>query len=70
MTPTAWFRYRTVDDRVSVVARWYWPDATRVEVNDGSGWREEPLFLEVTDDPSWEETTEAEAEAWLADKAA
>lgn len=67
MTPTAWFRYRTVEGRVAVVARWYWPDATLVEVNDGSGWREESLFLEITEDPSWEEITEDEAEAWLAD---
>ena len=67
MNPTAWFRYRTVSDRISTVARWYWPEATLVEVNSGSGWREEPLFLDVTDDPGWEDISEEDAEAWLAE---
>lgn len=69
MNATGWFRYRTVGGRVTVVARWYWPEATLVEVNDGSGWRQEPLLLEITDDPSWEEITEADADAWLAEPA-
>lgn len=65
MNPTAWFQYRHVDGSIKAVARWYFPAATRVEVNDGTGWRDAPLLLEITDDTGWEDTDERSAERWV-----
>jgi len=67
MKPTMWFKHLMGnDDTVSVVGRWFWPEATKTEVNDGSGWRDAPVFLAMNDDPSWEQITETEADEWLA----
>lgn len=61
MSPTRWFKYLDGNGNIKLVARWYYPQATKVEVNDGSGWREAPLFLEIAEDPSWEEIPESVA---------
>jgi hypothetical protein len=69
MEPTAWWKHVPEPGGPTVsVARWYWPEATRVEVNNGNGegWVDRPVFLDLHDDPGWEESTEADAEAWLA----
>lgn len=65
MNPTAWFQYRHVDGSIKLVARWYFPASTRVEVNDGTGWSEARLLLEITEDPSWEASSEPVADRWI-----
>lgn len=64
MTPTKWWQYRD-GGAVTVVARTYWPDATLVEVNDGSGWRTAHILTEIMDDPSWEAVDKARVDMWL-----
>lgn len=68
LMPTAWFQYRHVDGTIKVVGRWFWPNATRVEGNFGSGWVERRWLLEVQEDTGWEATTEDATNAWLAAK--
>ena len=68
LMPTAWFQYRHVDGTIKVVARWFWPHATGVEGNTGSGWMERSWFLEVQDDTGWENSSEGAVNAWLAAK--
>lgn len=67
MKPTAWFKYR-IAGAIRVVARWYFPTSTLVEINNGSGtgWVVARRLLEITEEPEWEDSTEAEAEEWLA----
>lgn len=69
MKPTKWFKTGTADGQQTAVARWYWPESTLTEVNTGTGWVERPIFLDLHDDPGWEETTEADVDAWLSSRA-
>ena len=70
MKPTAWFQKRDDDDTIVRVARGYWPEATRMELNYGDGWVDPPegskLFLDVLEEASWEIVTEQVAENWVA----
>lgn len=66
MTPTAWWQKRFNDGTIGVVARWEYPISSKVEVNDGSGWRYAAVFLDINEDPDWERSTQADVEAWLA----
>lgn len=73
MNPTKWWKHTDDDGETLTVARWYWPDATRVDMflHDGStGWSDplpgSEVFLEITDDPSWVEIGRDEAEQWIA----
>ena len=73
MTPTAWYlnEFRppvgsALISKVTMAARSYWPEATLTETNDGFGWVERRILLDLAEDPSWVEVTEAEVDAWLA----
>ena len=55
MEPTAYFHHRR-----GGWARWYWPDATKVEVFREGEWVERPLFLDLNEDPDWEDVDEAD----------
>lgn len=73
MKPTAWFLNNftppvdsDLPEAVTAAARSYWPNSTRCETNDGSGWVERPILLDLAEDPSWVAATEADVDAWLA----
>lgn len=59
MEPTAYWRTRSN----GVIARSYFPAATKVEVYIDGEWVERPLFLDLAEDVDWERITAEEAEA-------
>jgi hypothetical protein len=69
-TPTAWFLAKNPairDGQPTAAARWYWPGSTKTEKNTVNGdWVDADLFDSLQDDPTWVDSTEAEANTWVA----
>lgn len=68
MTPTQWFLYRQQSTIVAAAARRDFPNSTIAEVwtPRDQVWVERDVLLELDTDTSWDNSTKAEVDAWIA----